>query len=441
MKINKKLLEAVSLKEAEEETAATPDVQGDGVIDSVKDSTPAEIKDEVIAAGEKVDEPVSNTEAKTIAADIIKASEILGQKGADYAAVNAKDRDSIIHKLNACLRGGIKRWKTIATTGLGQNSKSANLLIYGAPGFGKTAGVDAWCDALGIYLLQIPISTLNKDIIAGIPWPQYDEKKKKYVQTSVEHEMWTPLFDQTRPVVVFLDEVNTSKPDIEQALLTFIADRMLPIATRDKDGNVVKNLTQFNNILFFVGAMNPQNKIFTGTHPLNFATDDRLLLRHKQEGSKQEFLAVLDLIYGAVLKNPYLSTEDHLMYENQYRIGQTLMKDKNMRFNTIADLVRFDQESRGPGKEGELPKHGLNYRNLSSILFTCDGTKDDFLNLVRWADFSDETVQKMEIALANYVDKKAVGNSIWNQAQVAPEVQIKAAAEVDKILQDLSDSF
>ena len=47
----------------------------------------------------------------------------------------------------------------------------------------------------------------------------------------------------------------------------------------------------------------------------------------------------------------------------------------------------------------------------------------------------------MEIALANYVDKKAVGNSIWNQAQVAPEVQIKAAAEVDKILQDLSDSF
>ena len=232
---------------------------------------------------------------------------------------------------------------------------------------------------------------------------------------------------------------------VEQTLLTFIADRQLTIVEikRDAEGKTteVSLNKQFNNILFFVAAMNPQGPLFPGTHELSNALQQRLNLRKKQEGTKREYLRVIQSLYKAILANPRLSAEDKYMFEGQLRIGEALMNDKNFKWDTLEDL--YTMRANIKNKQTELMPNAINYRNVSQILFTCNGTKDNFLRLATMSGLTDSANQMLKVALAAYTDKPKTGNNIWNKQadNVSPQVQAQTRIEIENILADVANSF
>ncbi len=426
MKIKNNKLEEVLITEAENEGPVAGEGEG---LNSVNNASVATIASEVQAA---VDENtiinMTPEQAQKYAASLKNTVDELTKKGGDYAMAFAKDEDSVVHLLNSCLRTGLDRWKACRTAPESvYGNKGKNLLLYGPPGFGKTSGVEQWCKTLGIYLMKIPVSTLTKEGVAGIPWPVFDKSKGRYVQRNVEGEIWDPLF-QNDKVVVFLDEVNTAAPDVTQTLLTFVCDRRLPITNVDSNGKSRTEMT-FNNILFFVGAENPESSLFPGTHALG-ALDDRFQMRKKVEGDKAEFLAIIRSIYDAVLQNPYLSDEEHQRYEGQLAIAETVLAYKDFRWDTMDDLFAYKQKK----ENGELMAHAMNYRNFTSLLFGCDGTKTNFLWEAKHFGYDENVVLVLKNALATYVDKPKKGNDIWKKKQVAPQVEEKAKAEVESSL-------
>ena len=304
MKISKeKLLESITLTEDDDNIVAPEEEpkeenqeaqEGTG-IDNVGEASVGEIKQDVEASYAEAGVEVKEDEAEKYAKQIYKTAEDLNAKAIEYAAVNSANPDDVVQKLNACLKSGLDRWATAKISGsaAAASIRNSNLLIYGMPGFGKTAAVKAWCKSLGIYVLNITVSTLTRELIGGIPWPVQDPVTKRWVQKNVEADIWTPLFNEEK-VIVFLDELNTSKQDVEATLLTFVAEHILPMVSVDANGKTITQ-TPFDNILFFVGAMNPPDPQLFGktVHDLSNALDSRFNLRHEQKGDRKEFLTVL----------------------------------------------------------------------------------------------------------------------------------------------------
>ena len=439
MKINKELLEEVQLLEAEKINEEEEKATGDG-IENVENASHAEVKAEVEASMEKTGTPVTPEQAEALAKQIEADVNALSTRATEYAAVNAGDPDSVINKLNACLETGLERWSIAKTQGsdAARGITTSNLLIYGMPGFGKTAAIKAWCKSLGIYMLSTTMSTLQKEVIAGIPWPEQDPETKRYIQRSVGSELWEPLYKYDK-VVVFLDELNTSKKDVESALLAFISEHVLPTVSRDAKGEIVTQTT-FDNILFFVGAQNPYDPRLFQNHQNSDAIDSRFNLRHEQVGSRKEYLNVLKHIYeNGILKNPYLSPMKRYKYEGQYRIGQKLMSDNNFYWDDKKTKNQYYNDMIAAGND--MMPHSMNYRELSQALFTCNGTKSDFLAKARWAQFSKSVQSALEVALARYQDAAKPSNTVFNQTKVDPRVQNAAATEIDSILQGVINDF
>jgi len=459
MKISKeeKLLESVQLTEEEqtpaeikEEEKAIEDALAAGAgngIDNVEDASTEEIKQEIIASSAQVGLGVDPQAAEEYAKGIQAVADALNTKAADYAAVNAADDNSVISKLNACLKSGLKRWVTAKADPVNgwkqaRSIRTDNLLVIGMPGFGKTAAVYDWCDAMGITPLTLTVSTMSREIIAGIPWPTEEDKGGRIKAKNVESDTWDVLFDPDKgqKVVVFLDEINTSKPDVEAALLTFVAERKLPIVSKGPDGKKV-NQTVFDNILFFVGAMNPTDSVLFGKtiHKLNNALDSRFNLRHRQKGSRKEFLTVMKGLYNSILANKYLSPEDRYEYEGQFRIIEALMKDKNFHF--------WDREETRAAHDDAIMNgitedpHSVNYRELAQLVYGSDGTKADFLKRVKWGEYTLGAYQMFETALASYVDKPKLSNSVFGGQQIDPTIQNAAAEEIDDIFQSVMNDF
>ena len=378
---NTKVLTEEAISEAEEnqESEVTNKEELGSGIDNVGDASVQEIQQDVEASFEKAGIEVEEEAAKKFAEEIYAEVDALNAKAVEYAAVNSANPNDVVNKLNSCLESGLERWAKAKTEGdvAAVNAKNDNLLIYGMPGFGKTAAVKAWCRAMGIYLLEIKVSTLTREVIAGIPWPVLDEKTGRYVQRNVEAEIWTPLFNHDK-VVIFLDEINTSKQDVEPTLYGIVADHELPMVTKNQAGTIITQ-TPFNNILFCVAAMNPPDPQLFGkaVHDLGNALDSRLNLRHEQKGDRKEYLMVLKNIYDSILKNPYLSPERKYKFEGQYRIGETLMKDKNFHFWDWRETK--DAYLDATANQRYVKPHSVNYRELTQLLFGCNGTKADFL--------------------------------------------------------------
>jgi len=443
MKLKKNLVEEVKLTEDEapveqpEEVKEVEPGAGDG-IENVGEASHEEIVQEVEASSEKAGDNISKDAAEAMAQEIEDAAKALMTKATDYAAVNSKNPDDIINMLNACLESGLERWTVAKQQGsdAAQSIRTSNLLIYGMPGFGKTAAVKAWCKSLGIYLLSTTMSTLVREVISGIPWPEMDEKTGRYIQRSVGSELWEPLWKYDK-VVVFLDELNTSKKDVESAILAFVAEHVLPTVTKDEKGNIITQ-TVFDNILFFVGAENPADPRLFANHEDSEALADRFNYSFEQKGDRKEYLNVLKTIYNSLLANPYLSEDKKYKYEGQFRIGETLMKDKNFYWDTQQTVSSYYELAK---QANSRRPHAMNYRTLSQLLFGCNGTKVDFLRKAKWSDFAPAIYNMLSVALASYVDKPKQSNTVFNQGTVDPKIQNAAASEVDSILQQVADDF
>ena len=111
MKVKNSLLENKKFHEADEEEVVSeqPTEELTGVED-VGDASVKEVAKDIQASEEKTTgKSITKEQAEQAAEDLIAAANALAAKSAEYTAVNAKDTDSVLYYLDACLSAGLKR--------------------------------------------------------------------------------------------------------------------------------------------------------------------------------------------------------------------------------------------------------------------------------------------------------------------------------------------
>ena len=85
--------------------------------------------------------------------------------------------------------------------------------------------------------------------------------------------------------------------------------------------------------------------------------------------------------------------------------------------------------------------HSINYRELAQLLYSCNGTKADFIRQAKWAEFSPAAIQMFEVALANYTDLPKQSNTVFGGQKVDPRIENAAASEIDNIMDGVLKDF
>ena len=99
------------------------------------------------------------------------------------------------------------------------------LLIWGAPGIGKTSIIKSFgLENKGIPVIEIILSLMEPTDVAGLPGIEQDEKDNK-IKRSINYlpKVWPT--DNKTGGIIFLDEINRAHPSVQAAMLKVIFDR------------------------------------------------------------------------------------------------------------------------------------------------------------------------------------------------------------------------
>lgn len=98
--------------------------------------------------------------------------------------------------------------------------KHMNICILGSPGLGKSSIVKQVADYLGMRLIDLRLSAMEESAVLGVP----------YVVNGIMDfstpEWWPDLLD-TRPIILFLDELPSASPMVQTAAYRLILDRTI----------------------------------------------------------------------------------------------------------------------------------------------------------------------------------------------------------------------
>lgn len=126
-----------------------------------------------------------------------------------------KDSKRTFTIMNACIRAGVPfGW-------------------VGNPGAGKTATVQALAEATGRELINLSLSTMPPEDVAGLPFPTKievgPEGNKRTVDAAVyAMPKWQQRLLNNPHSILFLDEFSTAIPTTQHAFLQLVQDRRLP---------------------------------------------------------------------------------------------------------------------------------------------------------------------------------------------------------------------
>lgn len=110
------------------------------------------------------------------------------------------------------------------------------LALESAPGCGKTAMIRDWCEQNNIPLVTLIASTMDETDLGGLPSKDGDE-------VTYLNPKWLRKLGNRG--VLFLDEINTARKEVQDTLLNLIQTRILPNGTKLSDGVLI------------IAAMNP----------------------------------------------------------------------------------------------------------------------------------------------------------------------------------------
>lgn len=134
------------------------------------------------------------------------------------------------------------------------------VMFVGAPGIGKTAILEQFCDQLNYRLDVQLLSTQDNTDVSGLP-------VRTEVGNTFTTEYATPRYQldiiENPKTLLFLDEMNNGAPAVQSAWLTILQSRKFPNGLKmDKD-------------TWIVGAMNPRTQSADGWE-LSLATTNRI---------------------------------------------------------------------------------------------------------------------------------------------------------------------
>lgn len=127
-------------------------------------------------------------------------------------------------------------------------------LLWGAPGVGKTALINAIAEKRGMLIRTLIGSTMDPTDVAGLPIITTTPEGQPTTEFALPE--WFKEIDtyaRTNPqgAILFIDEITTTTPPVQAALLTFIQDR-----------RIGKNYLPKN--ILIIAAGNPPNQAADG---------------------------------------------------------------------------------------------------------------------------------------------------------------------------------
>ena len=274
----------------------------------------------------------------------------------------------------------------------GNSGNWQNVLFIGEAGTGKTAIVKKWAKDNGINLVDIKASTMDETDLGGAiaPGGKNNDEVKRLASTELDE------LDTVPNSVLFLDEFNRARKNVRGTLLTLIQDHTIP------DARVPGKARFLKNFLFTIACINPNNA--------HFNTDD------------------LDSAEKGRFRSVYVAAQPRLWLkwvQKDIDDKATAFKNKpewvsklNKRKALITHLVshpdfKFDSEMDIDKSIDEGNGLALNPRSLTNLLYTSNGTKEDFLK--KWNQFCNSLDYTMaERILKNYKDIDDKANDALN---------------------------
>ena len=111
---------------------------------------------------------------------------------------------------------GLYGWKNLEPIVLAALSTEMPMLLIGKHGSAKSFILERISEALKLNYRFYNASLINYDDLVGIPIPSKDKKSLEYISNS------TSIWDAE---VVFIDEINRTKPELQNRLFPIIYDK------------------------------------------------------------------------------------------------------------------------------------------------------------------------------------------------------------------------
>lgn len=338
-------------------------------------------------------------------------------KGTLKQAADAIDAEEVVHQnqTQGQIESALDRALKVAKRTAGKEGVSyPNVLFISEAGLGKTAVCRAWARANGINLVEVRGSTLDPTDIGGLfAPPEKGETRAKKISTGIFEPLEQPNS------VLFLDEMNRANKAVRNALLELINSHYLPDPNNPQGGQRF-----LPNFLFTIATINPPSGEYNAD-----ALDPAELSRFRNislTADNKYILKYLEKIYTEAAEKARKDGDNEEALENEGRkkLAQTLLNSKKFTFDDSQDI------SMGRDKL-DYQYHPLNYRSLNMLLDTCDGTKEDFLDL--WNDMCNPLKKStVEGILANYVDVDDKANDAL-KADTDSEVFKKKKSPLDAL--------
>ena len=348
---------------------------------------------------------------------ILTEAPVSNLKGTLKQAADAIDAEEVVHQnqTQGQIESALDRALKVAKRTAGKEGVSyPNVLFISEAGLGKTAVCRAWARANGINLVEVRGSTLDPTDIGGLfAPPERGDTRAKKISTGIFEPLEQPNS------VLFLDEMNRANKAVRNALLELINSHYLPDPNNPQGGQRF-----LPNFLFTIATINPPSGEYNAD-----ALDPAELSRFRNinlTADNKYILKYLEKIYTEAAEKARKNGDDEEALENEGRkkLAQTLLNSKKFTFDDSQDI------SMGRDKL-DYQYHPLNYRSLNMLLDTCDGTKEDFLDL--WNDMCNPLKKStVEGILANYVDVDDKANDAL-KADTDSEVFKKKKSPLDAL--------
>jgi MoxR-like ATPase len=98
------------------------------------------------------------------------------------------------------------------------------IMIWGAPGVGKSAAVAQAAKELNADLLIERLNTKAPEDLEGVPFPK-EEEGRLYTYFAPPHRFRNVTREDARPTLFFMDELNTAQPHVQVVAMQIVLDR------------------------------------------------------------------------------------------------------------------------------------------------------------------------------------------------------------------------